>query len=222
MGASDDLVASKGNLRAYQEFETPVERVAADSGEIYAYGTGSLRMEILVKDLEREQTLKTFTTHPGFMCDLCLSGYCKHRPADGRVELPGSDGDISAEVKRVNNVYPMEARVNPPQHGYGRTDKWERVEGLTHDELVQRLETAVLAATASGETGWRDLVSMPGSPIVQGGGGTGMKWRKQVAITDLPTTISGLDTCAARVEAKYRTRGAAGGQTSFWNESTLM
>ena len=70
-------------------------------------------MEILVKNLEREQASKTYTTHPGFMCDLCLSGKCKHRPADGRVELPGSNGDIFAEVKRVNNVYPMEARVLP-------------------------------------------------------------------------------------------------------------
>ena len=81
-------------------------------------------------------------------------------------------------------------------------DAWERVEGIDSQRVVQRLETAVLAATASGETGWRDLVSTPGSPIVQDGGGTGMKWRKQVAITDLPTTISGLDTCAACIEAK--------------------
>ena len=76
------------------------------------------------------------------------------------------------------------------------------MEGIDSQRVVQHLETAVLAATASGETGWRDLVSTPGSPIVQDGGGTGMKWRNQVAITDLPTTISGLDTCAPRVEAK--------------------
>ena len=40
-GASDHLTPSKGDLHAYREFEQPVEVVAANSGEIYAYGTGS-------------------------------------------------------------------------------------------------------------------------------------------------------------------------------------
>jgi hypothetical protein len=43
-GASDHLIPSRGGLRAYKEFATPVEISAANNGKIYAYGSGTLRV----------------------------------------------------------------------------------------------------------------------------------------------------------------------------------
>ena len=40
-GASDNHIPWKGDLYAYREFEQPVEVATANSGKIYAYGTGS-------------------------------------------------------------------------------------------------------------------------------------------------------------------------------------
>lgn len=57
-GASDRLVPSKGELRTYQEFTTPVEIAAADS-------TGSIRMATSVNGLEREQDLEEVYYAPG-------------------------------------------------------------------------------------------------------------------------------------------------------------
>src|SRR5258706_7716452 len=44
LGASDHLVPSKGDLRADRVFEQLVEIAVANSGKIYAYGTGYLRV----------------------------------------------------------------------------------------------------------------------------------------------------------------------------------
>ena len=40
-GAPNHLIPWKGDLYAYREFEKLVEVAAANSGKIYAYGTGS-------------------------------------------------------------------------------------------------------------------------------------------------------------------------------------
>ena len=44
LGASDHFVPSKGDLRADRVFEQLVEIAVANSGKIYAYGTGYLRV----------------------------------------------------------------------------------------------------------------------------------------------------------------------------------
>ena len=44
LGASDHLISSQGELPAHGKFASPVEISAADSGEMYADGTGTLRV----------------------------------------------------------------------------------------------------------------------------------------------------------------------------------
>ena len=78
-GPSDHLVPAKGGSRTYQEFATLAEIAAADSGEIYAYSNGALRMATSVMVRSGSRTWKTSTTHLGFTCNLCCSGNCKHR-----------------------------------------------------------------------------------------------------------------------------------------------
>jgi len=53
LGASDHLVPSKGDLRADRVFEQLVEIAVANSGKIYAYGTGYLRVATSASGVER-------------------------------------------------------------------------------------------------------------------------------------------------------------------------
>ena len=96
LGPSDHLVPSKGGLRTYQEFSTLAEIAVADSGEIYAYINGSLRMATSVIVWSGSRTWKTSITHLGFMCNLCRSGNCKHR--DGTVPYPTAEWNYGAAV----------------------------------------------------------------------------------------------------------------------------
>src|SRR5258706_16435579 len=53
LGASDHLVPSKGDLRADRVFEQHVEIAVANSGKIYAYSTGYLRVATPASGVER-------------------------------------------------------------------------------------------------------------------------------------------------------------------------
>ena len=57
-GASNHLVPSKGDLRGYREFERPLEIAAANSGRIYAYGSGTARVTTSTGGVEREADLE--------------------------------------------------------------------------------------------------------------------------------------------------------------------
>ena len=57
------------------------------------------------------------------------------------------------DVKRVNNVYPMEARVIPPQPGMAAWTSGSKWRGLTGGKLIQRLETVMLVQQREGEMG---------------------------------------------------------------------
>ena len=58
MGVSDHLVALKGNLRAYREFEQPVEVAATNIGKIYTYSTGYLQVAMSASGIELEVDLE--------------------------------------------------------------------------------------------------------------------------------------------------------------------
>ena len=51
----------------------------------------------------------------------------------------------------MNNVYPIEARVIPPQPGMATRTSGSGWIELIHKKSIQRRETVVLAATARGE-----------------------------------------------------------------------
>jgi len=53
LGTSNHLVPSKGDLRAYRVFEQLVEIAVANSGKIYAYGTGYLRVATPASGVEQ-------------------------------------------------------------------------------------------------------------------------------------------------------------------------
>jgi len=64
-GASDHLIPSKGELRAYKESAKPVEIAVADSEKFHAYGTGTLHVAVFANDLEREEDLQDAYYAPG-------------------------------------------------------------------------------------------------------------------------------------------------------------
>lgn len=58
-----------------------------------------------------------------------------------------------ASIEKVNNIYLMEASIIPPQSVLAAwTDEDKQVE-MTHNELIQHLETVMLAAMARGGNG---------------------------------------------------------------------
>jgi hypothetical protein len=135
-----------------------VEILAADSRTIYAYGTGSLRVAPFANGLEREKDLQDVYYAPGVHARLVSLGKLESqgwdiRLRDGGMELQNRDGDLFANIERVNNVYPMALRVVPPKAGLAA---WTRGCGgadPTHEELVDRLQKVALAATAKGGDG---------------------------------------------------------------------
>jgi transposase InsO family protein len=208
-GASDHLIPSKGDLRAYKEFAKPVEISAANNGKIYAYGTGTLRVAAPANGLEQEQDLEDVYYAPGIHARLVSLGKLEGqgwdiRLREGGMELRNRDGDMFANIERVNNVYPMVLKVVPPK---AMLAAWTD-EGAdpTYEELEQRLDRVALVATAKGGNGteaslmtWHRRLGHPTFKTVVE---LARKGASGMVITDLPAEIPGLDACAACVAAK--------------------
>jgi len=56
------------------------------------------------------------------------------------MELRNRDGDLFADVERVNNVYPMVLRVLLPKVGLAAWTHAGKGTDLTHEELVEHLQ----------------------------------------------------------------------------------
>jgi transposase InsO family protein len=210
-GASDHLIPSRGELRAYQEFAKPVEISAAKSGKIYAYGSGTLRVATSANGLGREADLQDVYYAPGVHARLVSLGKLEGqgwdvRLRDGGMELCDRDGDLVANVAKVNNVYPVGLTVIPPMAGFAAWTTGSEDAEQTHEDLVGRLVKVAMVATAKGADGmratlmtWHRRLGHPSFKTVVAlarSGANGM------VITDLPTKIPSLDTCAACVAAK--------------------
>ena len=145
-GASDHLIPSRGDLHAYRRFEKPVEISAADGGKIYAYGSGTLRMATSANGLEREVDLEDVYYAPGIHTRLVSLGKLEGqgwdvRLRDGGMELRDRDGDLFADVEKVNNVYPVRLTVIPSRAGMAAWTTEGEEDEATHEELARRLET---------------------------------------------------------------------------------
>ena len=183
----------------------------ADSRKIYAYGVGTLQITSSVNGLECQQELEDVYYAPGVHVWLVSLGKLEGQGwgvslREGRMELRGQEGDMFASVEKVNNVYLMEASVIPPRSMLAAwTDEDKQVE-MTHNELIQHLETVVLAAMSRGGNGmaaslmtWHQCLghTLFKTVVALAQGST-----SGMVITDLPVTIPGLDTCAACIAAK--------------------
>jgi hypothetical protein len=89
------LISLQGELRAYKEFAKPVEISAADSGKIYAYGTGTLRVAAFANGLEQEEDLQDVYYAPRVHAQLLSPGKLESqgwdiRLCEGGMELPES------------------------------------------------------------------------------------------------------------------------------------
>jgi len=73
------------------------------------------------------------------------------RLRNGEMELRNRDGDLFANVEKVNNVYPMGLTVIPPRARMAAWTTGEREP--THEELAERLEKVATVATARGAEG---------------------------------------------------------------------
>jgi hypothetical protein len=210
-GASNYLIPSKNDLHAYREFEQPVEISAADSAKIYAYGTGSLCVASFSNGLEWEEDLQDiYYTPEVHVCLVSLGklesqgwGICLH---NGGMELQNRDGDLFANINRVNNVYPMALKVVPPKAGLAVQTNIGEGADLTHKELVDCLQKVVLAATVKGGdrmeatlvTWHRHLGHATFKTILE----LEQKGVSGMVITDIPVKIPNLDACAACVVVK--------------------
>jgi transposase InsO family protein len=210
-GASDHLIPSKNDLHAYREFERPVEISAADSGKIYAYGTGSLRVASFANGLEREEDLQDVYYAPEVHARLVSLGELESqgwgiRLRDGGMELQNRDGDLFADIDRVNNVYPMALKVVPPKAGLAAQTNIGGGADPTHEELVDGLQKVVLAATAKGGDGMEATLMTWYRPLGHAAFKTILELAQMGAsgmvITDVPAKIPNLDACAACVAAK--------------------
>jgi hypothetical protein len=118
-GASDHLIPTKGDLRAYKEFTKPVEISVANNGKIYAHSTGTLHVAASANGLEREQDLEDVYYAPGIHARLVSLGELEGqgwdvRLREGGMEPRNRDGDMFTNIERVNNVYLMVLEVVPP------------------------------------------------------------------------------------------------------------
>jgi transposase InsO family protein len=208
-GASDHLIPSRGDLRAYKEFAMPVEISAANNGKIYAYGSGTLRVAATANGTEREHNLEDIYYAPGVHARLVSLGKLEGqgwdvRLQDGGMELRNRDGDLFTNIERENNVYPMALKVVPPRAVLAA---W--VDGgadPTYKELGQHLDQVAFAAMAKGGNGteatlmtWHRQLGHPAFKTVVE---LAQKGASGMVITDLPARIPSLDTCAACVVAK--------------------
>ena len=210
-GASYHLVPSRGELRAYKEFAAAVEIAAVNNGKIYAQGTGTLRVTASVNGMEREADLEDVYYAPGVHVRLVSLGKLESQGwgiclQNGGMELKNRDGDVFTNVKKVNNVYPMELNVITPNTGLAAwTDMGNHAE-LTQEELIRRLEGVAMTATAKGADGlqatlltWHRRLGHPAFKTVVALAQSGASG---IVITDLPAKAPGLDACVACVAAK--------------------
>ena len=121
-GASDHPIPSRGELHAYRRFEKPVEISAADGGRVYAYGSGTLRVATSTSGLECEVDLQDVYYVPNVHARLVSLGKLEAQEwevciRDGRMEICDQDGDLFANVEKVNNVYPVWLTVVPQGMG---------------------------------------------------------------------------------------------------------
>ena len=72
LGAPGHLVLLKGNLRAYKEFEQPVEIRATNVGKIYTYGIGYLQVATSANGIELEVDLEDVYYAPRVHVRACL------------------------------------------------------------------------------------------------------------------------------------------------------
>ena len=140
-GASDHLFPTKGDLHAYRKFIKPVEISAADGGKIYAYGSGTLKVATSANGLERETKLNDVYYTPAVQARLVSLGKLEGQGWDvclreGRMELRNQEGDLFAQVEKVDNVYPAKLDIIPPRAGLAA---WTASDGneATHSELAE-------------------------------------------------------------------------------------
>ena len=98
---------------------------------------------------------------------------------DGGMELRNRDGDLFANVAKVNNVYPVGLNVIPPRTALVacRTDGDDTEP--THDELVERLDKVAIKGSRRHKGDAVDLTPTPGSPVFQDCGCITRGWRER-------------------------------------------
>ena len=208
-GASDHLVPSKGELRAYKEFARPVEIGTADDGKIQAYGTGSLQVVSSVNGLERQGTLEDVYYTPGVQARLISLGKLQKQGWDIRIREDGMvlrdrAGDVFADIDMVNNVFPTKLRIVSP--GNALVAWTSEYRERTIPELVQHLQKVAMAATArGGESTEATLMTWHrrlGHSSFKSVVALAKNGASGIVITDIPAKIPGLDACAACVAGK--------------------
>jgi hypothetical protein len=85
-GAPDHLIPSRGELRAYREFAKPDEISAADSGKVYACGSGTLRVATSANGLGHKVDLEDVHYAPGVHARLVSLGRLEGQGRDVRLE----------------------------------------------------------------------------------------------------------------------------------------
>jgi len=209
-GASDHLIPTRSDMLTYQEFSKPKEISTANGGSIYAYGSGTLRVASSANGREREAELRDVYYAPGVHARLVSLGKLQQqgweiRLLDGGMELTDRDGGLFATVETVNNVFPIKLNVIRSTPALATWTMEVSGTGPTHDELVERLGSVAMVASARGAEGGKATLltwhrrlghSSFKTVVASAKGVTGME------ITDLPTKVPGLDACAACVAAK--------------------
>ena len=209
-GASDHLIPTKDGLRAYRDFDEPVEIAAADSGKIYAYGSGSLHVSTMSSGQLEKAVLDDVYYAPAIHVRLLSLGKLEGQGWDirlrqGSMELKDRHGDVFAHVPKVNNIYPVELTTILPSSSLVAC-RGDAAPDPTEDALVERLQHVVMSATARGGNGanaslltWHRRLGHCSFKTVVDFARSGVPG---IVITDLPAEIPGLDACAACVAAK--------------------
>ena len=146
--ASGHLIPSRGDLDASKKLAKPVEISAAGGGKIYANGSGTSRVS----------DLRDVYYAPGPHARLVSLGKIEGqgwdvRLCDGGMELRNRDGDLFANVAKVNNVYPVGLNVIPLRTALAACMTDGDNAEPTHDELVDK---GAMVATEKGANGIRD------------------------------------------------------------------
>ena len=145
--ASDYLIPSRGDLGAYNKFAEPVEISAAGGGKIYAYGSGTLQVA----------DLRDVYYAPGLHARLVSLGEIEGqgwdvRLCDGGMELRNRDGDLFANIAKVNNVYPVGLDVIPLRVALAACMTDGDDAEPTHDELVDKVAMVANGIRDKGDT----------------------------------------------------------------------
>jgi len=157
-GASEHITPTRVYLRSYREFEKPVEISVANDRQILAYGSGCLRVATLVNGWEREVNLEDVYYAPRIHVRLLSMGKLDDQGWDiclrkGGMELWDCNGELFADIAKVNKVYPVELRSVAPGAGLAG---WMTNSGegkSTYLELMGRLGKVAMTATARGGSG---------------------------------------------------------------------